>query len=119
MKTLRAPRAEEHRVELRCRQPLDMEDVRPLGREARHPERVLGDLQRQPQPGASEHPRRQRIEGLPAHVSVGCGDIAEAKRGCDELDRDAQPRQRARKLVVVLRREGGRVGEDDAHGVVQ
>src|SRR5438477_2751255 len=33
----------------------------------------------------------------------------------DELDLRARARECSRELVVVLRREGGRVGEDDAH----
>src|SRR5207253_7052883 len=87
--------------------------VRPESPESGEPERMLRDLQRQAERRPSEDPRRERIEELAAPVAVRVGRGSEAKAGGDELDVRARPRQRRGELVVVRRREGGRIGEQD------
>ena len=76
---------------------------------------MLERLQRQPQARAPEQARRERIEELAPPVAVGRGRVAEAEARGDELDLGAGAGERGRELVVVRRRERGRVGEDDAH----
>ena len=112
-------RAEEERVELRRGQPLDVEDVGVEAAERGEPERMLGDLERQAQPRAAEDARRERIEELAARVSVRLRRVAEAEARGDELDVRARPRERRGELVVVRRREGRWIGEQDAHGFVR
>jgi hypothetical protein len=105
-------------VERRCREPLHVQDVARAGDEARCPERVLEHLHRYPQPGAAEDARRDGVEGLAPPVAVGgVGRDPETERRGDELNVRSRPGQRDGKLVVVGRREAGRVGEDDAHQV--
>ena len=70
------------------------------------------------QPRAAEEPGRERVEELPPPVAVRRGDGAEAEARGDELDLGARARERRGERVVVRRREGGRIGEDDAHGFV-
>jgi Endonuclease/Exonuclease/phosphatase family len=112
-------RSEEEGIELRRRQPLDVEDVRAETAERGEPERVLGDLERQAQRRSAEDTRRERIEELSARISVRLRHGAEAKAGRHELDVGAGPRERRRELMVVRRREGRRIGEQDAHGFVR
>ena len=77
---------------------------------------VLGRLQRQPGARAAEEARGERVEPLDAAVSLGRRQLGEAEVGGGELDVGARPRERRGELVVVPRRVGGRIGEDDAHG---
>jgi len=115
--------AEEERVELGDGEPLNVEDVRvQAALEAAQrgkPERMLDNLERQAQPRPPEQARREGIEELPAPVSLRLRRVAEAEAGRDELDVHARPRQRRGELVVVRRREGRRIGEQDAHGLVR
>ena len=67
------------------------------------------------QPRAAEEPRRERVEELAAAVALRLGRVAEAEPRRDELDVDTLPVRARGELVVVRRREGRRVGEDDAH----
>jgi endonuclease/exonuclease/phosphatase family metal-dependent hydrolase len=112
-------RSEEEGIELGRRQPLDVEDVRAETAERGEAERVLSDLERQAQRRSAEDTRRERIEELPARISVRLRHGAEAKAGRDELDVGAGPRERRCKLMVVRRREGRRIGKQDAHGFVR
>ena len=111
--------AEEKRVELGRGEPLHVEHVRVHAPQSREPERVLGGLERQAQARATEEPRRERIEELPAAVSVRLRCLAEPKAGGHELDVRAGPRKCSRQLVVVRRREGRGIGEQDTHGSVR
>ena len=112
----RAAWAKERNVELGRRQPLDVQDVAGDACQPRKADRVLGRLQRQAQPGAAKEPRRGGVEDLAAEVSSLRGSRSEPELRGDELDLRALPGQPGRELVVVLRRERGWVGEDDAHG---
>ena len=80
---------------------------------------MLRDLDRQAQRRPAEHARGEGIEELPARVAVRLRRVAEAEAGGDELDVRARPRERRGELVVVRRREGRRIGEQDAHGLVR
>ena len=111
----RRPVAQQPRVGLRQRKPLDVDDVGRGRRKARQPERMLQHLQRQAQPRAAEEPRRERIEELAAPVAVRLGDGAEAEARRDELDVGAGAGERGGERVVVRRREGGGIGDDDTH----
>ena len=83
------------------------------------PERMLRDLERHAQRRPPEDARRHGIEDLPAAVAARLRRVAEAKARRNELDLCAGPRERLRELVVVRRREGRRIGEQDAHGLVR
>ena len=111
----RGPRAQEEAVELRGREPLHVDDVCAHHAEPGEPEGVLDCLDGDPQPRPSEEPRGERVEELPPPVAVrrGHGPEAEARR--DELDFGTGSRERGGELVIVGRRERGRVGENDAH----
>ena len=115
MNTSGARWPEQQHVGLRRRQPLHVDDVGRRRGEPREPERVLERLQRQAQPRAPEEARRERVEELAAPVAVRLRCVAEAEARRDELDLGAGPGERGRELVVVRRRERGRIGEDDAH----
>ena len=80
---------------------------------------MLCNLDRQAQHRAAEEARRDGIEDLAAHVSIWLGRVAEAEAGGHELDLRARPGERRGQLVVVRRREGRRIGEEDAHGSVR
>lgn len=80
---------------------------------------MLGDLEGQAQRRPAEDARRERVEELPAPVSVRLRRGTEAKAGGDELDVRTGPSERSRQLVVVRRREGRRIGDQDAHGSVR
>src|SRR4029078_2711208 len=56
---------------------------------------------------------------LPAPVSVRLRRGAEAKTRGDELDVGPRPCQCGGERVVVRRREGRGIGEQDAHGLVR
>ena len=112
-------RAEEEGVELGRGEPLHVEDVGVEAAERGEPERMLRGLERQPQNRPPEDARRDGIEELPAPVAGRLGHGAEAKAGGHELDLRPCARQRLCELVVVRRREGRRIGEQDAHGLVR
>src|SRR5207244_465738 len=76
---------------------------------------VLGGLGRWPQLRAPEEARAERIERLTAAIPGRRGHGAEAERRRDELDVRPRTGERGCQLVVVRRREGGRIGDDDAH----
>src|SRR5262245_23867208 len=80
---------------------------------------MLRHLDRHAQPRAAEDARRNGIEELAAPVSLRLRHGAEAKTRGHELDLRARPRQRSSELVVVRRREGRGIGEQDAHGLVR
>ena len=103
-------------VELRRCEPLDMGDVGAAPAQAGKPERMLDELDRNAEAGAAKESRAHGIEELAAPVAVRLGRLAEAERGGDELHLRARPDERRGELVVVLRRERGRVGEENAHG---
>src|SRR4029078_12822049 len=69
--------------------------------------------------GGAEEARREGIEERPARVSVRLRRGAEAKTRGDELDVGPRPCQCGGELVVVRRREGRRIAEQDAHGLVR
>ncbi len=115
----RQMRPEEIRVQLRRGHPLDMEHVGTDASERGEAERMLRHLDRQPQRGPSEDARRERIEGFAARVSLRLRRLAEAKARGDELDLSPGARQRRGELMVVRRREGRGIGEQDAHGLVR
>jgi hypothetical protein len=103
-------------VELGDREPLDVDDVNPPSRQLEHAERMLGDLDRHPQPGAAEQAGGDGVEEEAAAVSIGLGHGAEAKAGGDQLDVLALGGERGAEVMVVVRAaEPGRVGDDDAH----
>jgi len=115
----REMRTEEVRVQLRGWEPLHVEDVRVNAAQRSEPERVLRDLDRQAQRRPAEDPRREGVEELPAAVSLRLRSDAEAKARGDELDVRPSAREGRGELVVVRRREGRRIGEQDAHGLVR
>src|SRR5262249_37127991 len=102
-------------VELRRGQPLHVEDVGLAREERGGPGHVLRDLDRDAHPRPPEHARAERIEGLAATIAVRRPRRAEPEERRDELDVRSRVCQRRCELVVVRRREGGRVGDDDAH----
>ena len=110
----RRMRAEQASVEL-GHEPLQMEHVGPACPQRGEPQRMLGELERQPRPRAAEETRRQRIEELATHVAVGARRLAEAEARRYELDVGAGPRERSGELVIVRRRERRRIGENDPH----
>jgi hypothetical protein len=79
---------------------------------------VLERLQRQAERRAAENSRARRVEELGAAVAVRPRRLAEAEARGDERDSGAGTGERRRQLVVVLRREGGWIGEHDAHWAV-
>ena len=107
---------QEARIHLRNGEPLEVDDVCVEQREPCEPERMLRELQRQPQPRAAEESRAQRIEELAAPVPVRLGHRAEAEPGRDELHLGARARESRRERVVVRGRERRRIREDDPHG---
>ncbi len=111
----RHARPQEPRVELR-HEPLHVHDVRTAAIQGSDAEGMLDDLQGQPQPRAAEQPRGERVVRLAAYVPDRRRNVAEAEARREELDVGAGARKRRRELVVVRRRERGRVGEDDSHG---
>ncbi len=60
-------------------------------------------------------PCEVRLETEDAALAEVVARVAEAEAGGDELDLGAGARERGGELVVVLRRERGRIGEGDAH----
>ena len=84
-------------------------------RSAAEPERMLRRLERNPQPRVTEDARRQGIEELASPVAVRRGRLSEAKARRDEVDLGAGARESRGELVVVRRREGRRIGEQDVH----
>ena len=108
-------RAKEPCVQLGRCEPLHVQDVRAAQQEGGRSGQVLGRLEGQPEPGTAKQPRAERIERLAAAIAVRSRDVAEPKLRGDELDVRAGPRERGGQRVVVRGREGGRVGEDDAH----
>ena len=64
----------------------------------------------------SAPPARARVERLVEDVPGCGGPRAEAKRRRHQLDLEPRARERSRELVVVGRRVGRGIGEDDAHG---
>ena len=107
-------------VDLRQREPLDVEHVGSEPRERGGDAEVLGGLQRQPGARAAEHARGERVEALDCGGSRRAGGSS-AKRNRDVASSTSAPgaRERRRELVVVPRRVGGRIGDDDAHGRLQ
>ena len=103
------------RVRLREAEPLQVDDVGARRGQPHQPDGVLGDLQRQTQPRAAEEPRGERIEELSPLVAVRLRNVAEAEARGDELDVRARAGERGPKRMVVRRREGGWIGDDDAH----
>ena len=116
MKTLGRCGRKQTVVQLRRGEPLKMQHVGAATAQRRQPDRMLRRLQRHAQPrAAAEQPRRQRIEQLDPLVPVRGGRLPEAEPGGDELDLGSGTGERGRELVVVRRREGGRIGEEHAH----
>jgi endonuclease/exonuclease/phosphatase family metal-dependent hydrolase len=111
----RHPRPQQQSVQLRRREPLHVQNIRAAKEQGRGARKVLHDLDRDAQPGAPEDPRREGVEGLAAPVAVRGRRVAEAEPRGDELDLDRAAGERSRELVVVGRREGRRVRDDDSH----
>src|SRR6266508_3665709 len=107
--------AEESVVELGRGQPLEVHDVRMPPCEPREADRVLEQLDRDAEPRAAKEARADGIEELAPAVAVRRGRLAETERRGDELDVCARPREGRGQRIVVLRREGWWVGEQDAH----
>ena len=114
----RRPVAKQPRVHLREREPLNVDEIGRGRCKARKAERMLQHFQRQSQPGAAEEPRGKRVEELTAPVAVRLGHGAEAEARGHEGDVGAGADECLRERVVVRRREGGGIGDDDAHGFV-
>jgi hypothetical protein len=102
-------------VELGQREPLDVEDVGTRTPEHAQDVEMLGALQWKPEARASEEARGQRVETLGASIPVGVRRLAEAEARRRELDVGACTRERRSKLVVVPRRESGRIRKQHAH----
>ena len=107
--------AKQAQVDLRQAEPLDVDDVSRHSREPREAERVLECLHGHAERRAPEDPRGDRIEDLTSSVPRGRRHRAEAEARGDELDLGSRATERGRQLVVVERRESGRIGKDDAH----
>ena len=110
--------AEKPVVELRGGKPLQMGDVGPAATQAGEPYGVLDELERDPEPRAPKDPRADGIEELAPPVALRLGRFAEAEGRGNELDVRPRLGERRRERVVVLGREGRRVGEEDAHGLL-
>ena len=95
-----------------------MQNVGPAVRKPCHAKRVFEQAKRDPKPGPPEEPRADRVEELAPAISIRSGHFAEAETRRGELDVRAGPCKRRRELVVVLRRERGRVGQEDAHSAL-
>ena len=111
----RCSQPEEPVVELWRSEPLDVHDV---GREARQSSQAKGmldRLQRQSPRRATEEMRAQRVEELLPAVVDRFGHVAEAERRRDEPDLGSGVGERGRERMVVLRREGRRIGKQDPH----
>ena len=102
-------------VELGRGQPLKMDDVGLASPQAHEPDGMLDELHRDTQPRALEYPRAHGIEELRTPIAVGRRRLSEAKRRRDELDLRPGAGERGCECVVVRRREGGGVGNEDAH----
>jgi len=102
-------------VQLRRCEPLDVGDVGAASAQAGKPERMLDELDRNAEARAAKESGADGIEELVAPVAVRLGRLAEAERGGDELHLRARTDERGGELVVVLRRERGRVGKENAH----
>jgi len=111
--------SEEERVEFWSRQPLEVQNIRLQPAERGESERMLRNLDWYAQPRTTEDPRRKGIEELAAAISLRFRHRAEAKARGHELDLRTRAGQRRSELVVVRRREGRRIGEQDAHGLVR
>jgi len=112
----RRPRPEEAYVERRCGKPLDVQHFGSPSGESRHPDRVLEQPKWKPERGAPEQPRAERVEELASPVPLLRRGLAEPEARGRQLDLRACTREGRRELVVVLRREGGRIGQENAHG---
>jgi hypothetical protein len=111
----RGPLAQQPVVDLWRRQPLDVGNVGVPPAETGKPERMLEELDRDPQPRAPKDPRAEWIEELAARVAVRLGRLAEAERRGDEVDVCACPRERRGELVVVRHGEARRIEERHPH----
>jgi hypothetical protein len=89
--------------------------VRTESRKTQHAERVLERLERQAERRPPEEPRGAGVEQLPPPVAGRRRPLAEAEPRRDELDLGAGVGERGGELVVVERRERGRIGEHHAH----
>ena len=107
--------AEEPRVELGRGEPLQVHDVGGHPGKPRQAQWVLQRLHGQPQLRAAEDSRRERIEELAPPVAVRLRDVTEPEARGDELDLGARAGECRRERVVVRWREGGWIGDDDAH----
>ena len=111
--------AQPAQVELRPRQPLDMDDVgiEPLDAadEARDARRVLDALEREPCRSAAEEPRRERREELLAAVALGRRNLAVREARGQERHGMALASERRGERVVVGRCVRQRVDERDPH----
>jgi endonuclease/exonuclease/phosphatase family metal-dependent hydrolase len=76
---------------------------------------VLEPLHRDAEPRPAEHARAERVEELAAPVPLRRGKLGETKPRCDELDVRSRGRKRSGEVVVVVRRVGRRVRDDDSH----
>ena len=102
-------------VDLGHRQPLDVQHVCLEPRERGRHADVLARLQRQPRPRAPKEPRRERVEPLDPLVALRGRQLGEAEVGGMQLDLCPGAPERGRELVVVPRRVGRRIGDDDTH----
>ena len=76
----RLAQAQEPVVQLRGGEPLQVGDVRAAAPQAGEPDRVLEQLHRDPEPGASKDTRADGIEELAPPVAVRLRGLAEAER---------------------------------------
>ena len=91
-----------------------MDDVGTPREQPTHAERVLDGPGHDAERGPVD-PAGPAVERFVERVAVRRGTSAEAERGGDELDLGPGAGERGRELVVVRRREGGGIGEDDVH----
>ena len=92
-----------------------MGDVGASAAQTGKPARMLDELDRNAEARAAKESGADWVEEVATPVTVRLRRLAEAKRGGDELHLRARPDERGGKLVVVLRRERRRVGEENAH----
>ena len=70
---------------------------------------------RNTEPRAAKHARAERVEELVAPVALRRGKLGETEARRDKLDVRSGRRERRGEVVVVVRRVGRRVRDDDTH----
>ena len=92
-----------------------MDDVRRSFVEPEHAERMFERFYRNAKPRAAKRARAERVEELVAPVPARCGGFGETEARRDELDVRAGLSERRGEVVVVIRRVGRRIRDNDTH----